>query len=145
MQFGSEVHAVLEQVGWIDENPPNFPPGEAAKWVIDLLKIPSLRQHFERKGKAIELFREQAVDALLDGQWLSGIIDRLHLHHDLSGKVTRVQVIDFKTDGLDEIAEFVQRYSGQMHAYREVMKQAYPDAQIECLLLSTRLRELVAV
>ena len=141
MKFGSEVHAVFEQVGWVDETNPDLPASDAGRLVADLLEIPDLRKLFERGGQSVELFREQAVDAVLDGKWLSGVIDRLHLHRDASGVVNRVQVIDFKTDGLDDIKELVERYSGQMHAYRGVMELAYPGAEVQCVLLSTRCRE----
>jgi ATP-dependent exoDNAse (exonuclease V) beta subunit len=141
MKFGSEVHAVFEQVGWVDETNPDLPASDAGRLVADLLEIPDLKKLFERGGQSMELFREQAVDAVLDGKWLSGVIDRLHLHRDASGVVNRVQVIDFKTDGLDDITELVERYSGQMHAYRGVMELAYPTAEVQCILLSTRCRE----
>jgi ATP-dependent exoDNAse (exonuclease V) beta subunit len=59
--------------------------------------------------------------------------------------VSRVEVIDFKTDALDEMDALASRYSAQMDAYREVMKRAYPGAQVDCILLSTRCREWVAV
>ncbi len=145
MPFGSEVHAAFEQVGWVDECSPDLPSSEAGGLVAELLEIPSLRQHFTRHGERIELFREQAVDAVLAGQWLSGIIDRLHLYRDAAGKVNRVQVIDFKTDGVAEVSELVDRYAAQMSGYRDVMASAYPAAQIECLLLSTWLRAWVVL
>lgn len=145
MKFGSEVHAAFEHVGWVDETQPDLPAGDAGRLVAGLLEIPDLRKLFERDGKSVELFREQAVDAVLDGKWLSGVIDRLHLHRDIAGEVTRVQVIDFKTDGVDGISELVERYAGQMHAYRAVMERAYPDARVECILLSTRCRERVSI
>ena len=145
MKFGSEVHAAFEQVGWVDETTPNLPTSDAGRLVGDLLKIPNLRRLFERGGQPVEAFREQAVDAVLDGKWLSGVIDRLHLHRDAAGAVNRVQVIDFKTDGLDDISELVERYSGQMQAYRKVMERAYPAAQVECILLSTRCGEQISI
>jgi ATP-dependent exoDNAse (exonuclease V) beta subunit len=145
MKFGSEVHVAFEQVGWVDEATPDLPASDAGRLVADLLKVPVLRKLFERGGQSVELFREQAVDAVLDGKWLSGVIDRLHLHRDASGVVNRVQVVDFKTDGLDDIKELVERYSGQMQAYREVMERAYPAARVECVLLSTRCREHVSI
>ncbi len=144
MRFGSEIHAAFEQVGWVDETSPVMPAGDGGRAVAELLEIPALRKLFERSGRAVELFREQAVDAIVDGQWLSGVMDRLHLHRDASGTVTRVEVIDFKTDALDEIDKLVERYSAQMSAYREVMARAYPGAKIDCILLSTRCREWVA-
>jgi ATP-dependent exoDNAse (exonuclease V) beta subunit len=145
MEFGSEVHAAFEQVGWIDEISPALPGGDAGALVTGLLKIPKLRQLFERGGRSVEHFNEQPVDAILGGKWLSGVMDRLHLHRNTAGVVTRVEVIDFKTDAVDEIGGLVERYSGQMNAYREVMELAYPGAKVECILLSTRWRDWVAV
>ena len=113
--------------------------------VSALLEVPNLRAIFERNGRAIELFREQPIDALLDGKWLSGVIDRLHIHRDLSGAVTLVEVIDFKTDAVDEIGQLVTRYSGQMNAYREVMTIAFPAARVECVLVSTRCGDCLVV
>ncbi|MGL4398978.1 MAG: UvrD-helicase domain-containing protein [Luteolibacter sp.] len=145
MEFGSEVHAAFEQIGWIDEIPPILPSGDAGALVTGLLKMPKLRGLFERTGRRVDLFTEQPVDAILEGKWLSGVIDRLHLHRDTAGVVTRVEVIDFKTDALGEISGIVERYAGQMNAYREVMELAYPEAEVMCILLSTRCREWVVV
>lgn len=145
MAFGSEVHAAFEQVGWVDESAPHLPGGDAGALVAGLLTVPRVRALFERGGRAVELFREQAVDAVSDGKWLSGVMDRLHLHRDSAGLVQRVEVIDFKTDSVDDLAGLVERYACQMEAYREVMRRAYPDAVVECILLSTRCRDWVAV
>ncbi len=145
MKFGSEVHAAFEQVGWVDESRPVLATGDGGSVVAELLEIPGVRGLFERRGRPVELFREQPIDAILDGKWLSGVMDRLHLHRDISGRVTRVEVIDFKTDGLDEIDALARRYSAQMNAYRAVMERAYPGAEIECILLSTRCREWVVL
>jgi ATP-dependent exoDNAse (exonuclease V) beta subunit len=107
--------------------------------------MPAVRELFERGGRPIDLFREQPIDAIVDGKWLSGVMDRLHLHRDAAGAVVRVEIIDFKTDALDEIGLLVDRYSAQMNAYRDVMARAYPNAWIDCILLSTRCRGWVTV
>jgi ATP-dependent exoDNAse (exonuclease V) beta subunit len=145
MKFGSEVHAAFEMVGWIDETLPTLPDGEAGSLVTSLLATPRIRPLFERNGRSVELFREQAVDAASQDQWLSGIMDRLHVHRDSRGLVSRVEIIDFKTDAIDDISGLVKRYSSQMEAYREMMATAYPDAEIECILLSTRIRDWVSI
>jgi len=143
MSFGTEVHAVFERVGWVDESSPQLPSGNAGRLVADLLNLPKVRTLFERKSRTIELFREQAVDSILDGKWLSGVMDRLHLHRDASGTVSQVEVIDFKTDACAEISELIQKYSGQMEAYQKVMRLAYPEAEVRCILLSTTCRTWV--
>jgi ATP-dependent helicase/nuclease subunit A len=145
MRFGSEVHAAFEKVGWVDETVPDLPAGDAGRMVAEILTNPGLRTIFERKSRPIQCLREQPIDALIDGKWLSGVIDRIHLHHDESGKVGFVEVIDFKTDRVDDIAILEQRYSNQMNCYREVMKLAYPHTNIVCILLSTACRQTICL
>lgn len=145
MIFGSDVHAAFEKIGWIDEQSPALDGSDAGVLVGSLLKLPSFRVHFERRGRTIDLFREQPIDAMLDGKWVSGVIDRLHLHRDSAGKVTHVDVIDFKTDGVEDVGQLTLRYFDQMNSYRHVIERAYPGARVECLLLSTRCRESIVV
>ncbi len=145
MRFGNEVHAAFECVGWLDEESPVFPENDGGRMVAGLLEVPALRKLFERNGRSVEFLREQPVDAILDGRWLSGVMDRLHLHRDESGAVTRVEIIDFKTDVVDDIHALAERHAGQMNAYREIMRRAYPAADVECILVSTHCREWIAL
>ncbi len=144
MKFGTAVHEAFECVAWIDESAPKLPPGEGGETVRKLLNVPAIRAIFERKGRNVTCLREQAVDAVLDGAWLSGVIDRLHLHRD--GKaVTRVEIIDFKSDFVDDLSTLNARYGPQMQAYREVMQGAYPAATVDCVLVSTHLGTVTAI
>jgi RecB family exonuclease len=122
-----------------------LPRNDAGRLVAELLEAPSLRELFLRNGKAVELFCEQPIDAIVDNTWLSGVIDRLHLHRDGAGLVRRVEVIDYKTDGVEQIEELVERYSQQMLAYQQVMQIAYPDAEVACILVSTRFKQSILV
>lgn len=140
-QFGTAVHEVFERVGWLDEEAPELPGDEAGRCVAELLALPEIRRAFERAGREAELFREQPVEAIVDGRWLSGVIDRLHVID--GGSV--VELIDFKTDGVEQAAELLERHAGQMAAYRGVLQQVHPGAEIRCLLLSTRLKSLIEV
>jgi ATP-dependent helicase/nuclease subunit A len=138
MRFGSEVHALLENVAWIDEVPPDLPATDAGQAVMNLLRDPSLAAVFEKRGRDILLFREQATDAILGGRLMSGVIDRLHLHRNASGEVMRVEIIDYKTDAVKSPEELAGRYAGQMAAYREALQMIYAGAVVDCLLLSVR-------
>ena len=140
MLFGSAVHAAFERVGWIDEAAAVLPDDDAGRLVAELLAGAGLRPIFERGGRSVELFREQPIDAVIDGRWLSGVIDRLHVHRDAAGAVTRVEVFDFKSDAIVGMAELIERHGGQMQAYREVMERAFPGAEVDCVLCSTALR-----
>ena len=141
MEIGSAFHAAFETVGWIDEVSPSLPKDEIGSRVLELVSDPNLREHFERRGRSVTLHREQPIEAVLEGRWFSGVIDRLHVHE--GGK--RVEVIDFKTDAVESMEALVDRYAGQMEIYRRVMSQVYPGAQVECRLLSTRLRKGIRV
>ncbi len=143
MEFGTEVHAVFESISWIDEEQPRFSNNLAEQLVQRTLKQPEIAQLFSRENRAITLFREQPVDAVLEDTWLSGVIDRMHVHRDASGLVTLVEVIDFKTDAVKNGAELIEKYSGQLECYREVMQLIYPAAKIECLLVSTALGKVI--
>ena len=138
MQFGCEVHALLEQVEWTDESFPDVPADEVGQAVGKLLRNPALAEVFEKRGRNVELFREQATDAILDGCLMSGVIDRLHLHRNVAGEVERVDIIDFKTDAVKQADELADRYAGQMEAYRAALSLMYPAADVRCLLLSVR-------
>ena len=138
MEFGSAVHALLEQVAWIDDSRPTLPAGDAAKTVANLLDQPNLRDVFHHQGRPIDLYREQPMAAIIEGRFLTGVIDRLHLHRSPAGSVIRAEIIDYKTDAVPTPADLIPRYSGQMTAYRNALKLIYPNAEITCALLSTR-------
>lgn len=143
MAFGDAVHAAFERIGWIDEETPEFADDDAQQLVKRSLAAPAIRPCFERNGQAIELFREQPIEFIHDGKWLSGKIDRLHVHRT-DGKVTAVHIYDFKTDAV-EAAELKARYTSQMQAYRAVMEKAYPGTIVNCTLISTHLQACVEV
>lgn len=145
MAFGSAVHAAFEAVGWVDEAVPALPRSEAGALVSELLGIPEIRAGLERGGRAVDLFREQPVEAIVGGKWLSGIVDRLHVVRDAAGAVVEIEVIDFKTDAVESAEQLVGRYAGQMEAYRQVMARTFGGVPVKCLLLSTRLRRWIAV
>ena len=142
-RFGTAVHAVLENIGWIDEEEPQLPDGQIGDCVRDALAAKEIGLLFRREGKAVSLHREQRVEAVVGGSWMSGVIDRLHVHRDADGSATKVEVIDFKTDRVENAEELREKYAGQMDAYRNAMALVYPKAEIECLLVSTALRGLV--
>jgi ATP-dependent helicase/nuclease subunit A len=142
-RFGTAVHAAFEQVGWIDEEAPKFPEDQVGACARDILGVEDVARLFRREGKAVSLHREQRIEAVIDGKWMSGIIDRMHLHRNAAGGVDRVEILDFKTDRVETAAELREKYAGQMEAYRKAMELIHPQAEISCLLVSTALGTVV--
>ncbi|MFK7851003.1 MAG: UvrD-helicase domain-containing protein [Akkermansiaceae bacterium] len=140
-RFGIKIHQEFERVGWLDEM--ETKDSELSEIVLKTLEEPKVSELFSRKGRSIRLLREQAVEAVMDGKWMSGVIDRLHLHSNQSGQVEMLEIIDFKTDIVESGEVLEERYASQMKAYQRVMKQAYPDAEIRCHIVSTALQALI--
>ncbi len=137
LAFGREVHRLLETIPWIDEADFLLPTSPEGTLVRSLVSQPGLRPLFARDGRHVTLLREQPVEAIQNGKWFSGVIDRLILHHSPDGNVQRVDLIDFKTDAAGSAAELRDRHQGQMDAYREVISRVYPGAEISAVLIST--------
>lgn len=138
-RFGTEVHAAFEGIGWLDEGGLPFFPEKIRPTMEAVLAAPEVAALFTRNGRQVSLFREQRVEAVMDGKWISGVIDRLHVHD--GGKT--VEIFDFKTDRVETAGELRKRYGGQMDAYRKAMSLIYPGAEVKSILVSTALKALV--
>lgn len=138
MAFGAEVHSLCEHIGWVDEDAPIRARGPAGDAVAAMLAEPSLFPCFHRADRNITLLREQPIDALLDGRLLSGIIDRLHLHNGPDGQVTRIEIIDYKTDAVKSPDELLERHRPQLDAYRAALALIHPGVPVDCVLISVR-------
>ncbi len=144
-RFGTAIHAAFETISWLDEGKVYAFPLELSKIMEEFLAVLEIRNLLSRNDKAIALFREQRIEAVLDGEWLSGVIDRLHIHRDADGSATKVEIIDFKTDRVNSAVELKTRYAGQMEAYRRAMEAIHPQAEVKCLLVSTALMAVVGM
>jgi hypothetical protein len=145
--FGTALHEAFEKIAWLDDGMPGLPADEAVRTRIGVcFDQPAIRGLFTRAGRDIVLLREQPFDTIAGGVWTSGVIDRLHIHRE-HGKAVRAEVIDFKTDRVESGHELVERYAGQMRAYREAVALAagLPAEAIRCLLVSTRLAAIVEI
>jgi ATP-dependent helicase/nuclease subunit A len=145
MAFGSEVHAILESVGWTDETPQDTPRSRAGEAVARILTQGDSARLFRREGRNIELYREQAVDSFADNTITSGVIDRLHILRGDDGSVSGIEIIDYKTDGVDKAEDLRERYANQMEAYRNCLSAIHPGVPVKAFLVSVRHATAIAV
>ena len=118
-------------------------PSELRKTMEEVISVPEIRNLLSRNDKVIALFREQRIEAVLNGDWLSGVIDRLHIHRNADGSATKVEIIDFKTDRVNSAEELKTRYADQMEAYRLAVEAIHPQAEVKCILISTALNQQI--
>lgn len=136
---GIAIHRAFEKIGWLDDPDLLELPADLSEVMSDVLTNPEIRDLFSRNGKPIRLYREQRIEAVLNDKWMSGVIDRLHVHGDGS----LVEIIDFKTDRVLNAAELKDRYASQMDSYRNAVGKIYPNAEIRCMMVSTVLKQVV--
>jgi len=138
--LGTRVHELFEQIEWLKAGDmPAFEEADsvAAQLVRNFLATPSNHAFFEKPAKeSVELLREQAFEAVLDGKWLSGMIDRLHLVRNAEGTPVSAHVIDYKTDHTPD----PERHQPQMEDYRQAVALLFglPPEAITCTLLFVR-------
>lgn len=134
-EFGTQVHALLAEVEWLDA-------GELAvlghAWaarkietgvreqVLACLRDPGLAAVWQQPARVArtEVWRERAFEVVLDGMWVTGVLDRVVVEWGADGRVERATVYDFKT-GLvaDEpaVEAAARRYARQLELYRRVV------------------------
>ncbi len=118
-RLGLEVHAALARIEWSDGSALQFHgvSEDAAAILNSFLAGPTAQSLFKRPTHPCLLWRERSFDVIVDGQWMSGVFDRVHIQLDDTGHPVSATIHDFKTDRTDA-AEIQSRHAGQMSAYR---------------------------
>jgi ATP-dependent helicase/nuclease subunit A len=145
MQVGSEVHQLFEQISWLDVGEiPRMPRSRPGMIVEETLADPGIHRIFEKGSGDIELFREQSVEVIQDGKWLSGIVDRMHIWRGDDGVPMQITIIDYKTDSATP-EEITAKYTGQMRCYQKALVDIFGigTEQVKCLIISTRNKVVV--
>lgn len=135
VEFGAAVHRLLAEVEW---SAPGDVSARARAWddageqaavidhVLGVLRAPALAELWlpPPKGERVEVWRERAFEIVLDGVWVSGVFDRVHVQRDASGQARAATVWDFKTDAVTaspaELERALRRHEGQLNLYRRV-------------------------
>lgn len=145
MRFGDKVHALFEKITWLDEMP-ELPDDRVGRAVGGCLMQDAIRAHFERPSGEFQLLREQPVEAEIDGEWVSGVIDRALIKLSEGQPVSAV-ILDFKTDSDHTAESLLLKHTDQIHTYRRALSQAagIAESDIACYLVSTALQELIAL
>ena len=146
--FGTEVHALFEEVEWLGQGvPPRWlsrPESESERLVSAALHVPEVRALYTRQPGQVA-YNEQSIDAIEvrsgDEVWVSGTLDRLVLTQR-EKKVTEAHIIDFKTDlrrgesPAEQDAHLCKTHRAQMRAYHTLLSRAFPGAAVHVTLVS---------
>ena len=159
--FGTEIHALFEQMEWLPQDadiqtyPLSTEHTYAESYFRECLSHPEPRSLMTHPGSKTEVWREKRFFHLLKDKkgkpesFYSGVIDRVVLHLDLLGEVIAADIIDFKTDRLEEheLQEALERHSEQLQLYRRILSEilVIPESQITAKLLMCHCKKVVEV
>lgn len=120
---------------------------EALRQVRGVLAAPACAAVFQPSGP---VWRERSFDLVVEGDWISGTLDRVLLERDAAGALDGAWIVDFKTDDIaDEAAleEKCQGYAPQIALYRSAITRltGLPPTSVRASLLFTRRQQLVAL
>ena len=142
---GSQVHRALAEISWIDDGLPDFRdfPVDVALLIADFLKTVTATRLFTRPATPHSLWREKAFDVTIEGQWISGVFDRVVIFRNDAGEARRAALYDFKTDQ----GEVADAYRGQMSLYRRSLAFliGLPEEKITSSLIAVRTGEAIPV
>lgn len=155
VEFGRGVHECFAEVEWGGAVAERVAAewrerGAAGEEAAACLRAPGLAQVWKRPDANAEVWRERAFEIVLEGDWVTGVFDRVVVEREASGAVRRAVVFDFKTDrvaGEEGVEAAVARHAGQLNLYRRVAARltGLSPGAIECVLVFTRVRRCVSV
>ncbi len=155
---GTLIHAWLEQLDWVEAGlpgdaelldiarrlEPDLSPERGAGLATRLrgwLQAEPIRRALSRTGypPGTALEREVPFVHRVEGALVEGVIDRLVIVRE-GGRVTRAEIIDFKTDAIADAAvidDRVAHYRPQLEAYRRGVAAGFriPEPAVACRLL----------
>lgn len=179
--YGTLIHAFFEQIRWLDEfrfdredlrrvawN--TLSPEEMQKISIDqvmdefqqmlllgkvraaLSKARYQKPRFGFKPDSVEIDNERPVSLILDGQLVSGTIDRLAVLYR-NGQPYAAEIIDYKTDAFDPnmtllwLEDRIAHHRPQLNAYAKVVSRLFriPLSQVATYLMMLSTDDFVQV
>lgn len=139
--FGQAVHAIFEEIEWRDDSTAAILQTHAVANPAAAIEVERCFENGEVAAMfepidGAEVWLERAFELVIDGEFCSGVFDRVVLHDGTA------QIIDFKTDRVDDdtIAAAVKRHQPQLELYRRVLARltGLEEEAITCQLVFTR-------
>jgi len=158
--FGTAVHERFAEIEWILPSRiaakaadwrARLGPDEATDEAVACLSAPGLAEIWVEPsssdmGKSVvEVWRERPFEVVLDGEWISGVFDRVVVRRSPDGRAVEATVVDFKTDrisGEAAIRSAADKHTAQLNLYRRVVATLtqIEISRIRCEVVFTRLR-----
>jgi ATP-dependent exoDNAse (exonuclease V) beta subunit len=115
--IGTEIHEVLSRIEWDTSVVDLSTISEKARELLEAFFMSEeAKSVFTKPGENYELWNEKPFDLMIDGQWISGIFDRVQIRRE-GGRPVKADILDYKTNQKTPEA-IKEEYEGQMEQYR---------------------------
>jgi ATP-dependent helicase/nuclease subunit A len=116
--LGTEIHEVLSRIEWDASQVDLSACSKDARSLLDaFLKSAEAKAIFSKPAGEWDLWNEKPFDLMIDGKWISGCFDRVHVRRE-GGKAVEAHIFDYKTNRSAPEA-IAKEYEGQMEQYRQ--------------------------
>lgn len=116
--LGTEIHEVLSRITWNPSEADLTKCSAPAKELLErFLRSDEARRVFTKPDGNWDLWNERTFDIELDGNWVSGCFDRVHVRRE-GDRPVEALILDYKTNRSSPGAIAVE-YEGQMEQYRK--------------------------
>lgn len=117
---------------------------EARLMVRRVLESDAGREIFVSEASGTEVWRERPFDLVMDGEWVSGVFDRVMVRRDDDGRAVSAWIVDFKTDEVPDEAALKAKcegYAPQIRLYRTALSKltGLAPKKIRAALIFTRM------
>jgi ATP-dependent exoDNAse (exonuclease V) beta subunit len=136
--FGSAVHALFSRIRWWPDSDLSAATAawraggewedaildEAAVHVREALAQPEIAAALARPAGSSEVWCERSFDVVVEGTWVTGVFDRVVVVCDATGQIERAEVLDYKTNVIEDEAharQVAEEYRPQMESYRRAL------------------------
>jgi ATP-dependent exoDNAse (exonuclease V) beta subunit len=114
--LGTEIHEVLSRIDWDINQADLSKCSPAARELLEpFLDSEQAREVFTRPSEEWTNWNEKPFDLMIEGQWVSGCFDRVHVRQD-GGRPVEALIYDYKTNRSTPEA-IAREYQPQMDQY----------------------------
>ena len=153
---GISIHELLAEIEWIESLDADSwaeralsrgMPVDAVEEATSLLRAPDTKKVFENPGEGWEAWRERSFEALIDGAWVSAVIDRVCVRSNAEGVKQEAVIYDFKTGRITSSGELTPGVVDQLEMYSKVLAAAtgLPRSRVSINVVLTPTASLIPI
>ena len=116
--LGTEIHEVLSRIEWdATQTDLSGCSAAASELLAPFLISVAAKEVFSKPAGGWDLWNEKPFDLLIEGKWISGCFDRVHIRSE-GGKPAEARIYDYKTNRSSPEV-IATEYWPQMEQYRK--------------------------